>query len=59
MLCYRDMTFCTAKDCTVKDCPRNIHGDNFTPDEFWKNKVCYADFKSSCPKYMKELAPNE
>lgn len=22
-------------------------------------KVCYADFKSSCPKYMKELAPNE
>lgn len=54
MICYKDMTFCTAKDCAKLDCPRNTKGANFKPDEFWKDKIAWANFKESCPEYRKE-----
>lgn len=28
---YKDMTFCTAKNCGKLDCPRNTNGPNFNP----------------------------
>lgn len=54
MICYKDMQFCNAKDCKVYDCRRNINGFNFTPDEFWKDKVCIGNIKDKCQSYKKE-----
>lgn len=54
MICYKDMMFCNAKDCKVYDCRRNINGFNFTPDDFWKEKVCIGDIKDKCKSYKKE-----
>ena len=51
---YKDMTFCTVKDCTKLDCHRNTNGYNFTPDEFWKDKVAFCDFKDNCPEYKRQ-----
>lgn len=54
MLCYKDMMFCNAEDCAVTECRRNRRGSNFTPDEFWKDKVCIGDIKQKCKEYKKE-----
>ena len=54
MLCYRDMTFCTSKDCGNTECPRNTKGPMFDPDEFWKDRVAMADFQKTCKEYKKE-----
>jgi hypothetical protein len=48
------MMFCNARDCTRLDCFRNINGYNFTPDEFWKDKVCIGAIKHRCKDYRKE-----
>ena len=53
MLCYKDMSFCTAKDCTNMECNRNTSGPNFNPDDWWKDKVAYAAFKEKCKEYRK------
>lgn len=55
MICYRDMTFCTAKDCPKIDCPRNIRNKEFCPDEFWKDKIAWASFQNHCADYQKEV----
>lgn len=55
MLCYKDMTFCASKDCANMDCPRNTRNEkSFHPDEFWKKRVCVADFSKDCKDYRKE-----
>lgn len=54
-MCYRDMTFCTAKDCRNMKCRRNTRNtDFFHPDEFWKEHIAYSDFFKECPYYKKE-----
>ena len=59
MLCYKDMTFCNAEDCAVTECGRNRKGSNFTPDEFWKDKVCIGDIKQNCKEYKKKREKHE
>lgn len=54
MLCYKDMSFCTAQDCTNLECSRNTRRGDFNPDDFWSDKVCYGDFLSDCKNYTKE-----
>ena len=51
MLCYKDMTWCNASDCTRMTCNRNMKGPNYTPDEFWSTRVCVGDLKSNCKFY--------
>lgn len=55
MLCYKDMTFCAAKDCTDMECRRNTRNEDFFhPDDFWKDKIAISDFQKRCPNYKKE-----
>jgi len=57
MMCYKDMTFCTAKDCAKLDCLRNTRNKEFfRPDDFWKDKIAWSAFQSQCPDYRKENA---
>lgn len=53
MICYKDRSFCTALDCSNLSCIRNTRRDDFKPDEFWADKVCYADMKDTCTEYEK------
>ena len=55
MLCYKDMTFCSATDCDNMECPRNTRGPLFAPDEWWSQRVAYSNFKRNC----KEFKPKE
>lgn len=55
MLCYKDMTFCSSNDCSNLECIRNTRRDDFTPDDYWKDKICYGDLASKCPNYKKGL----
>ena len=56
MLCYRDMTFCDAKDCANLKCLRNTRNTEFFhPDDFWKEHVAmWVDYAKTCPNYKKE-----
>lgn len=54
MLCYKDMAFCDAMDCANKKCPRNTRGTNYTPDDWWKDKVVIMDLQRSCKEYVKD-----
>ena len=54
MLCYKDMSFCNATDCANKECPRNTRGPNYTPDDWWKDRVAIMNFKDSCKDYTKD-----
>ena len=59
MLCYKDITWCNAKDCAKRDCFRNTRGTNFDPDDYWKDKVAVACFKDWCKNYKKESEHTE
>lgn len=54
MLCYKDMMFCNADDCSELECERNTRGENFKPDDFWKDKICIGAIKEKCQYYKKE-----
>lgn len=56
MFCYKDRSWCTAKDCANLKCDRNTRNkDVFNPDEFWSKYICYAvDIKNNCKDYVKE-----
>ena len=54
MLCYKDMAFCDARDCANKECSRNTRGTNYTPDDWWKDKVVIMDLQRSCKEYVKD-----
>ena len=47
---YKDMTFCTAKNCGKLDCPRNVNGANFKPEP--TDRISWSGF-STCPEYRK------
>lgn len=51
MICYKDMTFCAAKDCRNLKCIRNTNRPEFQPGDM---PVCYAGFKETCKKYKAE-----
>lgn len=59
MLCYKDMTFCTAIDCVNLECKRNMNREDFTPDSFWKDKIAQSDFRKICKQYYKENNPKK
>lgn len=55
MMSYKDMTFCTAKDCAKMECLRNTRNKKFfCPSDFWKDKIAWSDFQNQgCPDYAK------
>jgi hypothetical protein len=48
---YKDMTFCTAKDCRNLDCHRNMNRPDFQPGE---QLVAMCNFKWKCTEFKKE-----
>lgn len=42
MLCYKDTTFCTRRNCANTECPRNLNRSDFKPDDM---SVAYAGFQ--------------
>lgn len=54
MLCYKDMTFCAADDCSNLNCLRNTKRADFQPDGFFKDKIAYSDFQKECLDYWEK-----
>lgn len=54
MICYRDMTFCSAA-CGTRDCPRNPPDDlQERVDRWWGGPgglVAWSDFSPNCDRY--------
>ena len=56
MICYRDMTFCSAL-CGTEDCTRNFTDDDRQKAEKWWEgcaggpPIAFADFSDGCPHY--------
>jgi hypothetical protein len=56
MLCYKDKTWCTARDCVNMKCDRNTRNKEvFNPDEFWEKRIAYCDYAKDCKYYKKEV----
>lgn len=53
MIVYKDMTFCSCKDCTNIGCKRNPNNINWMeiPDDMG---VAMSDFSVCCLEYKKE-----
>lgn len=50
MLCYKDMTFCTRRNCANTECIRNVNRSDFKPDNMSVAYSCFQsckDFKES------------
>lgn len=47
---YKDMTFCTAKNCGKLDCHRNTLRSDFQPDE---NAIISWIGNQNCQNYVK------
>lgn len=48
---YKDIAFCTAKDCRNLDCMRNTNRPDFQPGDM----LCsFINFKWKCKDYKKE-----
>lgn len=50
MNCYKDITFCTAKNCGKLDCPLNTNRPDFQPEP--TDRISWSGF-STCPEYRK------
>jgi hypothetical protein len=48
---YKDMAFCTAKDCRNLDCIRNTARPDFQPGDMPYSLI---NFKWKCKEYKKE-----
>lgn len=56
-LCYRDMAFCSAQECAVKDCPRYFSDAVLEGAKAWGGEdapIAFSDFRESCDKYKPE-----
>lgn len=57
MLCYRDMTFCSA-DCATKNCPRQFTDKERERSKLWwgdgpgEVPVAFSDFSEHCEMYQ-------
>jgi hypothetical protein len=57
MLCYRDMTFCSAS-CANKECRRQFTAEDRLKAELWWRgceggpPVAFADFSANCEAYQ-------
>ena len=53
MITYKDMTFCSCKECVNLDCKKNPNNINWKiiPDYMG---VAMSDFSTRCLKYKKE-----
>ena len=57
MICYRDMTFCVATECTNKDCSRYFSDAVLEGAKAWGGEdapIAFSDFRSTCDKYKPE-----
>lgn len=53
MMCYKDRSWCSAKDCQNMECNRNTNNKEvFNPDEFWSKRVSYMNFRKDCKDYI-------
>lgn len=56
MICYRDMTFCSAQ-CATKDCKRQFDAAQKAAAKKWWGgdgaPVAFSDFSNTCPLYEK------
>lgn len=60
MFCYKDRTWCTAKDCVNMECSRNTQNKKiFNPDEFWEKRIGYAAYVKNCKEYIKKTQNKE
>lgn len=58
MICYRDMTFCSAsKECKSEECPRKLKSEDYKKEEEKNLPICYAEFWNDClnPHCPKDL----
>lgn len=56
-LCYRDMTFCSAQECVVKDCPRYFSNAVIEAAKAWGGEdapIAFSDFRETCKDYRVE-----
>lgn len=57
MICFRDMTFCTAP-CVNSECHRRLTIEVRAAAERWWGKpgapIAVADFSRNCPAYQPE-----
>jgi len=57
MICYRDMTFCSAL-CGTEDCPRQFTEEHrLKAEKWWEGceggpPVAFSDFSATCPDYV-------
>jgi hypothetical protein len=62
MICYRDMTFCTAQ-CGLLSCPRKFTEAEREESLSWwgdlpgEPPIAFADFAATCPDHV-PIAPN-
>lgn len=57
MLCYRDMTFCSA-NCATTNCSRQFTDEDRIKSEIWWKgcegdpPVAFADFSAGCERFV-------
>lgn len=60
MICYKDMTFCSAK-CGTTDCSRNWTEDKAQAAKVWwgseRAPVAFRDYSYTCSLYKPEPRP--
>lgn len=58
MMCFRDMTFCSAK-CLNTSCPRQFDDEQrAAARKWWKGDgapIAFSDFSGTCPEYVWEF----
>lgn len=59
MICFRDMSFCSASDhCLTTDCPRHFGEDDKKAAEKWWGgpdaPIAIMDFQTGCKEYKRD-----
>jgi len=58
MICYRDMTFCNAEDCTNNKCFRKITDEVIESGTKWWGSpdfpIAISDFSTVCKEYTND-----
>jgi hypothetical protein len=60
MICFRDMTFCSAP-CANGECHRHFGADDRAAAETWWGgsgaPISYADFSAGCESFQQDYGP--
>ena len=58
MLCFKDMSFCSAADCINPTCPIRLTDEVHAEARRWWGKegapIATSDFSGDCPDYQPE-----